>query len=93
MVAHIDNVGAFNGMQSELDKTRQRGVADRVLLNATVAIVSWEPRIIVVDDFITSAEADHLVSTMSGRALSANTVVVDTGRKIGKFSTRYSSIV
>ena len=80
-------VNSYSSMQAVLDETRERAAISHSLGNATVTIVSWEPRIIVVDDFITTAEADHLVSTMSGKALLANTVRVDT-KRIGKFSTR-----
>ena len=89
----LSAANSFDGMQADLDQIKQRGVSDGVLLNATATIVSLEPRIIVVDDFLTSAEADHLVATRSGQALSANTVVVDTGRRIGMFSDRYSQTV
>lgn len=79
---------SYSSMQAVLDETRERTGLSHSLGNATVTIVSWKPRIIVVDDFITTAEADHLVSTMSGKALLTNTVRVDT-KRIGKFSTRY----
>jgi hypothetical protein len=86
----LEAVNSFDGMQAKLDAIRHLHCDGRTqsLSNATVTIVALEPRIIVIDDFMTSAEADHLILTRSGEALLANTVTVDTGRKIGLFATR-----
>ena len=46
--------------------------------NAKVTVASWEPRILVVDDFMTEAEADHMVKTVGGSKRLGSTAVVTT---------------
>ena len=46
--------------------------------NAKVTVASWEPRILVVDDFMTEAEADHMVKTVGGSQRLGSTAVVTT---------------
>lgn len=58
---------AYQPKQRKLDKIRKHWQAEGSSLgNATVTVASWEPRILVVDNFMSSEEADELVASLPG---------------------------
>ena len=55
-------INSFDPKQVALDEIRELTRSMHSLGNATVTVASWEPRILVVDDFMSHAEADEMTS-------------------------------
>lgn len=76
----LATVNTYDDTQSEFDAIRELDKIANSLGNAKITVASWEPRILVVDDFLTPEEADHMVSTIgSGKRLGSTAVVTTTG--------------
>ena len=65
-------------LAADFDAIHEADKAMNSLGNAKVTVASWEPRILVVDDFMTEAEADHMVKTVGGSKRLGSTAVVTT---------------
>ena len=76
----LATLNAFDETQAEFDAIHELDKISNSLGNAKITIASWEPRILVVDDFMTAEEADHMVSTIgSGKRLGSTAVVTTSG--------------
>ena len=76
----LATLNTFDETQADFDAIRELDKISNALGNAKITIASWEPRILVVDDFMTAEEADHMVSTIgSGKRLGSTAVVTTSG--------------
>jgi hypothetical protein len=64
--AQLAGINSYAPKQADLARVMQEALNSHDLKNAKVTVASWEPRILVVDDFMTAGEADHMVSVIGG---------------------------
>lgn len=78
--ARLAVVNSYGPKQADLDAELAKVMAElpEGLRDAKVTVASWEPRILVVDDFMTAQEADHMVRTIGGAKRLGSTAVVTT---------------
>eukprot|EP01052_Picozoa_sp_SAG31_P000792 SAG31_NODE_23_length_33717_cov_17.863585_12_plen_278_part_00 len=76
--ARLRGINAYEPKQRQLDKMFEEVAKANTLGNAKITVVSWEPRILVVDDFMSTEEADHLIETIGGANRLGSTAVVTT---------------
>lgn len=79
-------LNTFDPKQDVLDDIRASAAEANSLGAAKVTVMSWEPRIIVVDNFMTDEEADYLVKSTGGLQNLGSTAVVtkDGGAQVLK---------
>eukprot|EP01048_Picozoa_sp_COSAG05_P004070 COSAG05_NODE_205_length_14184_cov_81.700887_13_plen_317_part_00 len=75
----LATVNAFDPRQKLMDEIRAQTRGSHGLRKAKVTVVSWEPRLVVVDDFMTSAEADQMVKATNIDFLGSTAVVTTEG--------------
>ena len=75
----LATINAFDPRQSLMDKIRAQARKTHDLRKAKVTVVSWEPRLIVVDNFMTDAEADEMIKATDIDFLGSTAVVTTEG--------------
>jgi hypothetical protein len=75
-------INAYDPKQSELTTIMQRALHNHNLTNAKVTVAAWEPRILIVDDFLSSDETDHMVKVQGRRFGSTAVVTTDGGAEV-----------
>ena len=69
-------INAFEPKQRDIDKMLAEVRKTHDLENAKITVASWEPRILVVDDFLSGEEADHMIASIGDANRLGGTAVV-----------------